>query len=111
MTKREIQAEAYQSPCRCRECQKTTPPPFPVFTVCEHCRNKRCPHAENHIYECHGSNEPDQIAVTARDGAVTKMQRLERDLADLRKRHGDNLKFIDTLVSEKAVAWKRIKEF
>jgi hypothetical protein len=28
--------------------------------VCEHCGNKRCPHATDHRHACTGSNEPDQ---------------------------------------------------
>lgn len=28
--------------------------------ICEHCSNKRCPHAEDHDYICTGSNEPNQ---------------------------------------------------
>lgn len=39
-----------------------------------------------------------------------RVEKLNAELADLRKRHGDNLESIKTLVSEKAVAWKRIKE-
>lgn len=30
------------------------------FIVCEHCGNKRCPHATAHILDCTGSNEPNQ---------------------------------------------------
>ena len=28
--------------------------------LCEHCGNKRCPHASDHQNECTGSNEPGQ---------------------------------------------------
>lgn len=28
--------------------------------VCEHCGNKRCPHATDHDFECTNSNEPGQ---------------------------------------------------
>lgn len=31
--------------------------------VCEHCGNKRCPHAEDHDLLCMGSNAPDQPKV------------------------------------------------
>lgn len=30
------------------------------FIVCDHCGNKRCPHAADHELECTGSNEPGQ---------------------------------------------------
>lgn len=30
------------------------------FIVCEHCGNKRCPHATDHELSCTGSNEPNQ---------------------------------------------------
>ena len=37
---------------------------FPVtmsmMVVCEHCGNKRCPHATDHELACTGSNEPGQ---------------------------------------------------
>jgi hypothetical protein len=42
---------------------------FPsVMIVCSICGNKRCPHAENHAYECTGSNEPGQI------GSIQKIE-------------------------------------
>lgn len=31
--------------------------------VCEHCGNKRCPHAEDHDLLCMGSNVPNQPKV------------------------------------------------
>ncbi len=30
------------------------------MVVCEHCGNKRCPHASWHGLACTGSNEPNQ---------------------------------------------------
>jgi len=32
-----------------------------VMHLCEHCGNKRCPHATNHHHRCTGSNEPGQL--------------------------------------------------
>lgn len=29
--------------------------------LCEHCGNKRCPHASDHRMACTGSNEPGQV--------------------------------------------------
>jgi hypothetical protein len=31
-----------------------------LMVVCEHCGNKRCPHATHHDNACTGSNEPGQ---------------------------------------------------
>lgn len=36
------------------------PPSAKFMVLCEHCGNKRCPHATNCDYECTGSNEPNQ---------------------------------------------------
>jgi len=33
---------------------------FLPMIVCEHCGNKRCPHATHHEHPCTGSNEPGQ---------------------------------------------------
>lgn len=30
------------------------------FIVCDHCGNKRCPHATDHRHACTGSNAPGQ---------------------------------------------------
>ena len=35
----------------------------PMSILCEHCGNKRCPHAEDHDLLCMGSNVPDQPKV------------------------------------------------
>ena len=53
--------------CQCRACiQKRgdtingLPVEFSRMIVCEHCGNKRCPHANDHRNECTNSNEPGQ---------------------------------------------------
>lgn len=45
--------------CGCRKCN-TVEYQATHFIVCEHCGNKRCPHASNHRYACTNSNEPGQ---------------------------------------------------
>lgn len=44
-----------------------------VFTrtrmiVCPTCGNKRCPHAEDHEFQCTGSNEPNQVGTPISSG-------------------------------------------
>ena len=60
--------------CSCVHCADSRPNPLAnnvgIFAglkasrtrmiVCEHCGNKRCPHANYHGYACTGSNEPGQ---------------------------------------------------
>ena len=42
--------------CSCRACN-----PYAWWiVVCHICGNKRCPHAEDHKYECFGKNDLDQ---------------------------------------------------
>ena len=58
-------------PCVCHRCireKKIMAPGMPGFALdatvmilCEHCGNKRCPHASDHRLECTGSNEPGQV--------------------------------------------------
>lgn len=52
--------------CWCRACCKreTGYPHLFRMVVCPTCGNKRCPKAANHVLECSGSNDPDQLAMT-----------------------------------------------
>lgn len=43
--------------CACSACN----PKAWWMVLCSKCGNKRCPHAESHIYQCTGSNAPNQI--------------------------------------------------
>ena len=48
--------------CQCAKCRPAT---FAILSgtpmiACEHCGNKRCPHAEDHDLLCMGSNAPNQ---------------------------------------------------
>lgn len=56
MTKRE---------CQCAKCKPMTINDLSSIRmiVCEHCGNKRCPHAEDHGFLRMGSNAPDQPKV------------------------------------------------
>lgn len=56
MTKRE---------CQCAKCKPMTITDLSSIRMilCEHCGNKRCPHAEDHDLLCMGSNVPDQPKV------------------------------------------------
>lgn len=36
-----------------------------VMILCPVCGNKRCPKADDHRFECTGSNEPGQVGVTS----------------------------------------------
>ncbi len=51
--------------CECRKCliERADLVRLRNMIVCESCGNKRCPHAENHDFECTRSNEPGQIGV------------------------------------------------
>ncbi len=56
------------SECGCLTCLQSTrsnvdgtPVVFFRMILCEHCGNKRCPHATNHEFRCTGSNEPMQV--------------------------------------------------
>lgn len=58
----DVSAEIVED-CYCMTCfHARTPNPLDRqrFIVCEHCGNKRCPHATWHIYGCTGSNAPGQ---------------------------------------------------
>lgn len=53
--------------CGCYRCEERRdmelrrfPAILTKMIVCEHCGNKRCPHATNHRYACTRSNEPGQ---------------------------------------------------
>lgn len=54
--------------CGCYQCWYDEPKdqddPFawlrPHMFLCEHCGNKRCPHATDHRHNCTGSNESGQ---------------------------------------------------
>lgn len=48
--------------CQCAKCKPRTITDLSSthMIVCEHCGNKRCPHAEDHDFLCMGSNLPDQ---------------------------------------------------
>lgn len=46
--------------CRCHACAPITMEDMRMI-LCPKCGNKRCPHANNHINECTGSNEPGQL--------------------------------------------------
>jgi hypothetical protein len=52
--------------CFCHRCVEERERDIPLtqrplrMIVCEHCGNKRCPHASDHRHACTGSNEPDQ---------------------------------------------------
>lgn len=58
MTKRE---------CQCAKCKPRTTTITGLSSirtvVCEHCGNRRCPHAEDHSLLCMGSNAPNQPKV------------------------------------------------
>lgn len=45
--------------CWCRTCRPITLTDM-RFVVCPECGNKRCPHANDHLNACTGSNEPGQ---------------------------------------------------
>ncbi|MFV8042986.1 hypothetical protein ACNQ05_24250 [Enterobacter cloacae complex sp.6701062] len=45
--------------CSCRTCRPVTISDM-RFVVCPECGNKRCPHANDHLNACTGSNEPGQ---------------------------------------------------
>lgn len=56
-----------ENTCQCRTCiqQRSDvvgglPAEVTRMIVCEHCGNKRCPHANDHRNECTNSNEPGQ---------------------------------------------------
>lgn len=52
--------DALNSPdCGCRTCRPVTISDM-RFVVCPECGNKRCPHANDHMNACTGSNEPGQ---------------------------------------------------
>lgn len=36
-----------------------------VMVLCPDCGNKRCPRAEDHRFECTGSNEPGQVGIVS----------------------------------------------
>jgi hypothetical protein len=51
--------------CGCRSCLNKPElgfqnPAAQFIILCEHCGNKRCPHATDHRLECTRSNEPGQ---------------------------------------------------
>jgi hypothetical protein len=47
--------------CECRKCIPVEQLLlFPRLVVCSICGNKRCPHANDHDFECTNSNEPGQ---------------------------------------------------
>ena len=48
--------------CYCRKCEAARWLNTNMI-VCEHCGNKRCPHAEDHDLLCMGSNAPNQPKV------------------------------------------------
>lgn len=61
-------SETYTEGCSCMDCNMQI---FHQTTMgihlghggmylCDTCGNKRCPHATNHIFECTGSNKPNQ---------------------------------------------------
>ncbi len=58
--------------CGCRMCIRSRTGGAAILrsrmVVCEHCGNKRCPHAENHCCQCTGSNEPEQTSEPASAG-------------------------------------------
>ena len=43
--------------CRCAHCDDE-----PIMHVCSVCRNKRCPKASWHGYQCNNSNDTNQVA-------------------------------------------------
>lgn len=51
--------------CQCARCWPMSfeDPTSVRMILCEHCGNKRCPHAEDHDLLCMGSNVPDQPKV------------------------------------------------
>ncbi len=51
--------------CQCARCwpMSLEDPTSIRMILCEHCGNKRCPHAEDHDLLCMGSNVPDQPKV------------------------------------------------
>lgn len=51
--------------CQCAKCRPMvfTDPSSIRMILCEHCGNKRCPHAEDHDLLCMGSNVPNQPKV------------------------------------------------
>ena len=56
------------SKCGCRTCHNIRMDAIKAhlferhrrMIVCKTCGNKRCPHANNHIHPCSGSNKPGQ---------------------------------------------------
>ena len=48
--------------CSCQRCEHERGEWGRTFCSCS-CGNKRCPHSQDHRYECTGSNEPDQVGV------------------------------------------------
>lgn len=51
--------EETSTKCWCRTCRPVTISDM-RFVVCPDCGNKRCPHANDHLNACTGSNEPGQ---------------------------------------------------
>ena len=51
--------------CQCAKCKPMTITDLSSIRMilCEHCGNKRCPHAEDHDYICFNSNLPGQPKV------------------------------------------------
>ena len=60
--------------CGCASCQKLAW----WMIVCDVCGNKRCPHAENHIYKCTGSNELNQTKTLIQSNAEAHGRRSRR---------------------------------
>jgi hypothetical protein len=46
--------------CGCHTCINARGEVAMHYVVCEHCGNKRCPHATNHDLACTNSNESGQ---------------------------------------------------
>ena len=74
--------------CPCATCQDKLPSPLgrgiprsrTWMIVCEHCGNKRCPHATHHDNPCTGSNDPGQPGSRYGGVSVDERTRLERDV-------------------------------
>lgn len=54
---------------QCWQCRERAGMSLNLFILCPVCGNKRCPKANNHHFECSGSNEPGQPGSAYEDGS------------------------------------------
>lgn len=65
--------------CQCAKCKPMTINDLSSIRMilCEHCGNKRCPHAEDHDLLCMGSNVPGQSKVLRHPRALLTLSQSE----------------------------------